>query len=320
MEQRKLNAEALSGRQLAVAALVAGLSPAAVWAGRAMWFWVLLWSGAAVILAALVLWRMRSAPAGEFALPIRILYAGWAVVLSSRVLSGIAERLEQTSGGSPGFWLLVIVVVPLAIIGWGKAAPLFRMTEILWLALAVTLVLVCVPAVGTIEWRGLLVRSTDWKTAALTVGEIMVPAVFVLPYIYSVESGSGGKGIRWLSALGGIAGVMCLLTAGMLGAGSVQVPRAFFAAAGLTGGNARSEGLLSVIWLLPDLVYVSLLCRTWGRRWWPGVAAVLSAAVSMTGIQKYFETEICVVGTLLLLFLTVLFCGKREKFVVQKKR
>lgn len=320
MERKKLNAEELSERQLAVASLVAGLSSAAGWAGQAMWFWVLLWSGVGVAVAALVLWRVKSAADCRFVLPIRALYAGWAVVLSSRVLSRTAERLEQTSGGSSGFWLLVIIAVPLVVIGWGMAAPFFRMTEILWLAIAVTLVLVFVPAVGAIEWRGLLVRSTDWKTAALMVGEVMAPAVFVLPYIYNVERGSGSKGLRWLSVLGGIAAAMCFLTAGMLGEGSSQVPGAFFAAAGLAGSGARSEGLLSVIWLLCDLVYVSFLCRMWGQRWWPAAAAVLSVALCMTGVQKYFTAEICAVGTLLLLLLSVLFCGKRGKFVVQKRR
>lgn len=319
MERQKLNAEALSERQLAVAALVAGLSPAAVWAGQAMWFWVVLWSGVAVILAALILWRAKSVRRGEFALPIRVLYGGWAIVLSSGMLSRTVERLGQTSGGSPKFWLLVVITVPLVVIGWGKAAPFFRMAEILWLAMAVTLALVFIPSVGKIEWHGILVRSADWKTAALSAAEIFTPAVFTLPYIYKVKgNGDGGRCIGWLSALGGLASAVCLLTAGMLGVGSARIPQAFFAAAGLAGRSARSEGLLSVIWLLPDLVYVSLLCRTWGARRWPAVAVVLSAAVSMTGMQKYFTPLVYCTGTLALLLLAVLFGGKRGNFVVRK--
>ena len=315
-----MNHRGQSVRQLAVAAVVSGLSPAAVYAGSAPWFWVLLWSGCAVLLSWLILWWVSRSTMETMPRVIKVLYAGWAVVVASLVLERAVDRLEQTSGGSPRFWLLVIITVPLLLIGWGGAAPFFRTVEILWLAMAAVLVLVLLLAFDEIELRYLTVNAADWKTAALAVGEMFVPALFTLPYIYNEKGGERTRCLGWLSAMGVIGGGMCLLTVGVLGAGGDWVPQAFFVAAGVGGRTARMEGLFAVLWLIPDLVFVGLLSRTWGERRWPAAAILLAAVLSFFEVTGYFTPPICVIGSLLLLGMTLLWFVRRSDFVVKKSQ
>lgn len=316
--EKRLNGEALSGRQLSVAVLVAGLSPAAALAGVTAWPWLLLWAGAGVALGWLALRRIGNRPfyRGVGGRVLFILYCIWGVVLAARTLNRTAARLEVTSGGSPRFWLLLIMAVPLLRICWGKAAPFFRMVEILWLAMAVVLSLVLIFGVVRVEWRYVFVRSDNWLSSALTAGEVMTPALFVLPYIYKVEERSNGRGIVWLSVLGGISAVLCLITTGILGAAAERVPYAFFVSAGLLGKSARCEGLLSVLWLLPDLTLAGLLCRVWEGKQWPALAALLAAGLAMTEISEWISREICVGGTLILFLLALFLPGGKGKIVV----
>lgn len=319
MEGNKVSAERLSDRQMAVAALVAGLSPAAAYAGKVMWFWMLLWGGVAVILAGVVLWRLRKKVPAKLGWPVRVLYGLWAVVLAARVLARTTQRLELTSGGSPGFWLLVILAVPLIIIGWGKTAPFFRMAEILWLAMAAILLLVLVLGVGEVEWRYLTVDAADWRSPAVAVGEIVIPFLFLIPYMYKGEGeGKNGRFLRWFAGLGVASAAMSLLTVGILGAGAELVSNGFYIAAGLTGKSARAEGMLSVLWLLSDLTFVGLLCRSWGDRYWPAVAASLAAAISLTGVTEWLNGWICILGSLILLGVTILCSERRMDFVAEK--
>ena len=124
MEKSRINAERLSGRQLSVALMVAGLSPAATLAGRASWPWLVFWCGVGVAMAWLTLRRLGDCPVfqGKPGVILSILYKVGAVLLAARVLSRASERLEITSGGSPGFWLTLIIAAPLLWMCWGKAA------------------------------------------------------------------------------------------------------------------------------------------------------------------------------------------------------
>lgn len=315
MEGGQLNAERLSGRQLSVAVLVAGLSPAAAVAGSGAWPWMVLWTGAGILLGWLALRRVRGRAAACSGV-LNIIYKGWAVVLAARVLDRTVSRMELTSGGSPGFWLLAVLMVPLLWICWGKAAPVFRMVEILWLALAAVLALVLLFGVMRVEWRYVLAPSQDWLSSALAMGEVLAPALFVLPYINKIGNQSDGRGIAWLSALGGLSAALCLITWGILGAAAEQVSQPFFIAAGALGESARCEGLLSVLWLLPDLICICLLCRVWGARRWPSLAVLLSAALVLSGITEWFTREVCVLGSLVLLLLVLFLPGGKDKIVV----
>ncbi len=319
MEGKQLNAESLSGRQLSVATVVAGLSPAAALAGVSSWPWLVFWCGVGLALIWIALRRVGNGPlfCGTGGAILSILYKVGAVLLAALVLGRAASRLEVTSGGSPRFWLLIIFAVPLLWMGWGKAAPFFRMAEILWLAMAVTLGLILVFGLGRVEWRYVRVPNEDWRASARTACEILAPALFLLPYIYKVEEGKGGKGMVWLSVLGLISAALCLITGGILGRAAKEVPQAFFVAAGLLGKSARCEGLLSVLWLLSDLTLAGLFCRVWGARRWPALAGGLAVLLALIGISDQILQRFCVWGTLLTLA-AVLFLPKGKGKIVVK--
>ena len=318
MERQQLNSEDLSGRQLAVSVMMAGLSPAAAVAGGANWLWVLLWGAVAVGLAWFVLRRLNGRPVfqGAAGAVLMVLYDVWAVVLAARVLSRTAERLEAASGGSPRFWLLLLMALPLFCMGWGKPAAFFRTVEILWLAMVVILALLFAFGAVTMEWRYTFASGAGWYESALTVGEIMASALFVLPYIYKVRDGSRVRGLTWLAVLVAVSAALCLMTAGIFGAAASLVPRAFFTAAGALGENTRWEGTLSILWLIPDLTLAGLVCRIWGPRRWPSLAAVLAFLLAATGLTERISTEICLFGVLLLLVLTLLLPKGKGKIVV----
>ena len=318
MANRQLNAEDLSGRQISLALLIAGLSPAAALAGAADWPWVLVWAGVGILLAWFVLRRIGDCPLyqGTGGGVLYIFYAGWSVVLASRVLGRAAQRLELTSGGSPRLWLLLIFAVPLLWISWGKAAPFFRMVEILWLAMAATLALVLVFGLLQVEWSYVMNAQEDWRQSALAVGELFAPALFVLPYIYKVRECSARRGLGWLTVLGVMAAALSLITVGILGRAAERVPQAFYVAVGTLGKSARCEGLLSVLWLLPDLTLVGLLCRVWGARRWPAVGVALAVGLAIAGVGVRLSSELCVYGTLVLLLLSLFLPRGKGKIVV----
>ncbi|MGN0986124.1 MAG: hypothetical protein ACI4OU_06465 [Candidatus Enterenecus sp.] len=320
METERLNPDALSGRQLSVAVLVGGLSPAAALAGRAAWPWLLLWAGVGVALGWLTLRRLGGRPLyqGAGGGVLAVLCGGWAVVLAARVLRRAAERIQLTSGGEQTvLWLILLLAIPLVWMGWGKAAPFFRMAEILWLAMAVTLALILTFGAARVEWRYVVPAEGGWLDAALVMGEILTPGLFVLPYIYKVrEPEQSGQGLAWLAGLGGLGTAMSVITVGILGGTVPEVTRPFFVAAGLLGSSSRCEGLLSALWVLPDLTLAGLLCRVWGARRWPAAAAVLTAALAASGITDLIPNFIFPCGTLFLLALTLVFPKGKGKIVV----
>ena len=185
----------------------------------------------------------------------------WAAVLAGRVLGRAVGRLEMTSGGSSRFWLLLLLVVPLLCVSWGKPTSFFRMTEILWLAMALTVGLVLVFGVARGEWRYVSAGQDDWFGGLAAAAEVLSPSLFVLPYIYNAADRSSGRCLAWLSVLGGLAAALSLVTVGILGSAAERISDSFYVAAGALGRSARCEGLLSVVWLLSDLTLAELLCR-----------------------------------------------------------
>lgn len=310
MAGRRLTAEDISGRQGAVAALVAGLSPGAALAGRGDWLWVLLWSAAAVGTALLLLWRTAGRQMGRI---LCLLYRGWGVVLASATLGRAVSRLEVTSGGSPRFWLLVLVSAPLIWLCSGKTAPFFRAVEIYWLAVAVVLALVLAFGLSRAEVRWVLPCRENALASAMLVGEAFAPALFLLPYIYKVKELRPGRAAKWLAGLGAAVSGLCLVTAGLLGGMGAVIDHSFFVAAGLLGETSRCEGLLSVLWLIPDLTAAGLFCRVWGEGCISALAAGLSAILAATGIANVFSGIPVVFGALILLILTAIFPGRGGK-------
>lgn len=319
MADGTVNPEKLSARQLWVAAFVAGLSPAAAVAGEGNWLWMFLWSAAGLALGCLVLRRVGNRPLfrGRAGGVPGVLYRIWAVVLTARVLDRAASRLEATSGGSPKFWLLILVTVPLIWMCWGKSAPFFRMVEIFWPAMAVVLALVLGFGLAKVDWWYAVPAKTRWFDSVTAAAEILTSALFILPYIYKVGGEKRGRGlIFWLGGLALVSAALSAVTVGILGAAAAEVRLPFFVAAGTLGKTARCEGLLSALWLISDLTMAGLLCRVWGGHRWPALAAVLAAVVALSGVCEWISREIYAVGSLALLVSPLLFPGKKAKIVV----
>lgn len=293
--------DALSPRQLWVAAVTAGLSPAAALAGGCRWHWVLLWCGAGILLG----WLLRKRLSRPLNRAVNIACALLGPLCAARALSGAARRLELTSGGAgQEIWLLLLLAAVLAWLGLGGRGRFFRMAEVLWLAMAVVTAAVLLLALPRLEWRRVLPAGDGWLSSMLAAGEALTPAALVLPYIYGAEPGEAGRRWPgWLWALAGLAAALSLVTRGLLGGAAELVEGPFFVAAGLLGRSARLEGLLSALWLMSDLVWAGLACQSWRRCRLPAVAAVVAAALSLFGVPQLLPEFFWPAGGLLLLVL-----------------
>ena len=275
----------LSPRQLAAAVMTGGLSVGAAWAGRADWRWMLACVPVGVLLGWLLLRRVGRRPLHP---ALKVLYGGWAVVLMAQALGRTAGRLQSAAGGrgSAG-WLLALLALPLVWMGLGKAAPFFRAAELLWLAAGVTAAAVLLLGLPRVDW-GWALEPAGGAAESLCAGVITLSTgLFVFPILSKVEAEPGGvhRGLVWLAALGGLSAGLGLLTAGLLRpAVAAALDGPFFAAAGLLGDSARLEGLVSALWLLPDLVFIGLLARSWGEKGGPALAVLAAAALALTGI------------------------------------
>ena len=137
-----------------------------------------------------------------------------------------------------------------------------------------------------------------------------------MPYLYRVEEEPGGahRGLVWLGTLGLLTAALAALTAGLLSpAVAARLDEPFFAAAGLLGDSARLEGLVSALWLLPDLTLAGLLSRTWGERQWPALAVLVALGVALTGIVGALPAAALPVGCLALAVLTAILPPGQKK-------
>ncbi len=293
--------DALSPRQLWVAAVTAGLSPAAALAGGCRWHWVLLWCGAGILLG----WLLRKRLSRPLNRAVNIACALLGPLCAARALSGAARRLELTSGGAgQEVWLLLLLAAVLVWLGLGGRGRFFRMAEVLWLAMAVVTAAVFLLALPRLEWRRVLPAGDGWLSSMLAAGEALTPAALVLPYIYGAEPGEAGRRWPgWLWALAGLAAALSLVTRGLLGGAAELVEGPFFVAAGLLGRSARLEGLLSALWLMSDLVWAGLASQSWRRCRLPAVAAVVAAALGLFGVPQLLPDFFWPAGGLLLLVL-----------------
>lgn len=316
-----MNEEKLSGRQLAVAVMTGGLSTAAAAAGGADWRWML----AAVPLAAAAGWLLLHRIGGSPLHPaLRGVYCAWSVVLMADVLRRAAERIQLTVGNREGTgWLLILLALPLLWMGWGKASAFFRTAEIFWLAVLVMTAAILLLALPRIDWRYALEPAGSWQNALLSAAEVFSAGLFTLPHLYKVKDASdasGGvrRGVGWLAALGVVSSALSLLTAGLLSPTVAErLDGPFFAAAGLLGDSARLEGLVSALWLLPDLILAGLLSRVWGERYWPALGVVLALGAAFIGITDMLPWVVLPCGSLILAVLTGLLPLGKRKIVVE---
>ena len=240
---------------------------------------------------------------------LRVLYASWAVVLMAGALERTAGRIWSASGGQGEIrWLMVLLALPLAWMGWGKASAFFRAVEIFWLGLGVTAAAVLLMGAPRINWSWALEPAGGWMESVGAGVVILSTGLFVTPHLYTVEEEPGGvhRSLLWLGALGLLSALLALLTAGLLSPGvAAQLDGPFFAAAGLLGDTARLEGLISALWLLPDLTLIGLLSRSWGEERWPTLAVLVALGAALTGVTEPLPGAALPVGCVLLLILTI---------------
>lgn len=301
-----MNSEKLSPRQPAVAVLVGGLSAGAAAAGRTDWRWLLACVPVGILLGWLLLRRVGHRPLHP---ALRALYGLWAAVLMAGALERTAERIWSASGGQGDErWLLVLLALPLAWMGWGSAEAFFRTVEIFWLAAGVTAAAVLLLGVPRMNWTWALEPAGGWMETVRAGVVILSTGLFVIPYLYKVEAEPGGvhRGLLWLGALGLLSAALAVLTAGLLSpAVADRLDGPFFAAAGLLGDSARLEGLVSALWLLPDLTLIGLLSRTWGEKRWPALAVAAALGAALSGAVGLLPEGAVPFGCVLLAILTI---------------
>lgn len=309
-----MNSEKLSPRQLAVAAMTGGLSAGAAWAGGADWRWLLMLTPAAVGLG----WALLNRLDGRALHPaLRALYAAWGVVLAAQALRGTAQRLWYASGGEGDFRLLfVLLAPPLLWMGWGKAAPFFRAAELLWLGTAAAVGAILLLGLPRVDWRWSAGPLGDWRQSLAAGAAVFGAGLFTLPHLYKVKREPGGRarGLAWLGSLGIVSAALALLTAGLLSPETAaRLNGPFFAAAGLLGDSARLEGLVSALWLLPDLTLVGLLSRSWGESRWPAMGTLAALGLALTGLTDHLPALAGPAALLILVILTAALPPGAEK-------
>ncbi len=300
-----MNREKLSSRQLAVAVMVGGLSTGAAAAGRADWRWMLAAVPVGVLAGWLLLCRVGRRPLHPV---LNVLYGAWAAVLMADALRRAAERVQAASGSRENTgWLLALLAIPLVWMGWGKAAAFFRAAEIFWLGLLVTAGAILLLGLPRVDWRWAMEPAGGWWESMLAGITVLSAGLFALPHRWETEAEPEGarQGLAWLGALGVLSAALGLLTAGLLRpAVAARLDAPFFAAAGLLGDSARLEGLVSALWLLPDLTLAGLLARAWGKRRRPALAAIAALGLALAGITERLPGAALPLGCLVLAALT----------------
>lgn len=309
-----MNSERLSSRQLAVAVLVGGLSVGAAAAGRTDWWWLLACVPLGVMIGWALLRRVGHRPLHPV---LRVLYGLWAVALMADALERAAGRLWSAAGEKgDARWLVILLALPLVWMGWGKAAAFFRAVEVLWLAVGVTAAAVLLLGVPRMEWAWTMEQAGSWKESLGAGIVILSTGLFALPHLYKIQEEPGGprRGLVWLGALGVLSAALAALTAGLLSpAVAARLDEPFFAAAGLLGDSARLEGLVSALWLLPDLTLAGLLSRSWGEKQRPAAAVLAAAGTALTGIVRILPGAVLPLGCLALAALTAVCPGGVDK-------
>lgn len=299
-----MKSKKLSARQLAVAVMVGGLSAGAAAAGRSDWRWLLAAAALGTAAGWLLLRRMGGWPLHPV---LRALYGGWAVVLMAQALGRSAGRLQPAEGQGSAVWLILLLAAPLVWMGWEGDGAFFRAVEVFWLGTAAAAAAILLLGLPRVYWAWTLEPGGSWSGSLLAGMLPLSAGLYALPHLYKVEKGEDGprRGVIWLGALGAVCAALGLLTAGLLSpAVAAQLDGPFFTAAGLLGGSARLEGLVSALWLLPDLTWVGLLARSWGEKRLPALAVLAAAGLAITGAAEALPSDLTGAACLALAALT----------------
>lgn len=314
--------QALSLRQVLAAVTLAGLSMGAAQAGQMDWKWGLVGVAVSVPLLTWVMVRVGKGPIyqGVYGVVLTAVYTSWSALTLGHVLRQAASRLEVT-GGSQGVlgWMILLLALPVAWMSWGKPAAFFRGGEIYWMVLVALLVAVGLLTIPQVNVSYLWPQGEGGWTSAVTAAGTVAVAAWVLPYIYKVSpqrrEGAGAVG-RWLLLLGVLAVGLAALTRGILGNGAAGLSQPFFVTTGVMGESARTEGLLSALWLICDLVWAGLLTRVWGSGKGPLLGVVVGVAIALTGWTDGWPSMVWPMGNMVLALLTVVRPQGKGRIVV----
>lgn len=305
MSEREVN------RRPWAAVAVAMLSPAAGLAGAGRWHGVLFWCAVGLAL----IWLLRGRLCRPPGRVLQCVYTVWGALLAARVLERVAHRLEIVSGGEgQRFWFLLLLAAVLAWECRGGPTRLFRGAELLWPTMVFLVVLIFLLALPKVDWSYAAPARQGLASSAPAAGEMLSPVVLTLPYIYNVRRTEGGRRwIGWPAPAAILASALTALTRGLLGGAAQLVEEPFFVAAGLIGGSARLEGLLSALWLMSDLTCLGLLCLPLASKKWGslGVAAVF--VLALAGFGENFSAIFWAAGAPTVLLLAALLPTGRSK-------
>lgn len=137
----------------------------------------------------------------------------------------------------------------------------------------------------------------------------MSAGLFALPHMHRArpEPGEDRRGAAWLGALGLLSAGLAALATGLLHpAVAAELEHPFFTAAGLLGDSARLEGLISALWLLPDLTLAGLLARAWGEGFRPALGVLAALGLALTGAAGLLPAALPL-GCAILAVLTAVF-------------
>lgn len=309
-----MGSDRLSGRQLGVAAFLGGLSRAGAAVGD--WRWMAVCSLPMLLLVRLCLKKGRQGVLrGRRGAVCAGVWCACSAVLLSSLLDTVSDRMARINGDpADRVWILLLLSVPLLRMAWGRSAPFYRAAELLWLAAPVLLAGLALFALPHADPGWAAGGTGEVLPSAAETVLVLSPVLFTVPYIYKVE---GTPSSGWLWGAAGTAAVLSVLTVGLLGpALAVYLPHALFVAAGAPGSGVRAEGLISVLWLLPDLILAGLLSRSWGGRFGPLCAVGLSVLLVLTGISGFFSTEFLALAAVLPALLTLVLPVGKGRVVV----
>ena len=314
--------EDFSLRQVLAAVLLSGLSLAAAQAGQMDWKWGLVGVAVSVPLMTWVILRLRtrSVYRGVYGVLLTAVYTSWSVLALGHVLGQATHRLELT-GGSQGVqgWLILLLALPVLWMSWGKPAAFFQGGEIYWMVLVAVLAVVGLLTIPQVTVSYLWTQEEGGWTSAITAAGAVAMAAWVLPYLYKVSPRQGERWAvgRWLLLLGVLAVGLAALTRGILGQAAAQLEQPFFVTTGVMGESARTEGLLSALWLICDLVWAGLLARVWGGGKGPVVCVVLGAVVALSGWTDGWPITVWPIGNLTLAVLAAMSPRGAGRIVVE---
>ena len=279
MEQRRINDVGVSPRALGAAALAGGWSMAAEAARYG-------WQGAAlgipaVLLAGVFACGVQKRVTARGAAVRRVCCALWGPLLLGRTLARCVHRLALTGGGGAEAepWLLLLLLLPLLWMTRGSAAPFFRMVVLCAPAVGVTVGTVLLWGAARSRGEYLLLPAASLSGGFWAAAEAGSLFLFLLPYI-NKEGADGAGALRRPALLAAGTAALAGVTAGVLSpavASRVEAP--LFTMAAALGRSFRAEGLLSCLWVLPDLIACALLVGVGRRKPAHGFGTILAGGI-----------------------------------------